>query len=255
MFAQPEPTPAEFDVEAVLAGMMDDAMSASIQQEYPVVLQNDSWSQTAQAGDWAGLIFNGPSQSYLEHCVVEFAQTGVQIVNAVDGEMTVRNSVIQANWLGILCSGTRADIIGTTVVGHKISPDAPNLPGTGINPSGTGMYCIFSAQPVVSYSTFGNNELNGVGILDTSRPTFGEIGDPDSPGRNKFRRPLGQNFMFNGTTLTIYAQQNFWELLPGETVEDVIFDDTDAPSRGPIIWGPVGEDLTDIDPDQWRVYR
>jgi len=255
MFAQPEPTPGEYNVEAVLADMMQEAMASSIQQEYPVVLQNDSWSQTAQAGDWAGLIFNGPSQSSLNHCVVEFAQTGVQILNAVQGEMTVRNSIIQANWLGILCSGTRADITGTTVVGSEISPDATNLPGTGINPSGTGMYCIFSAQPVVSFSTFGNNELNGVGILDTSQPSFGRIGDADSPGRNKFRRPLGQNFMFNGTTLTIYAQQNFWELLPGETVEDVIYDDTDDPSRGPIIWGPVGEDLTDIDAGQWRVYR
>jgi len=255
VFETPASKAGEFDAEAVLAQMMEDALTSAVLQERPVYLQNDSWSQIPEPGDWAGLIFTDPSQSILRNCVVEFAQTGVQISNALQGAMTVSDSRIRGNWLGILCSNTRANIVGAVVNDNVISVDAVPLPGTGINPSGTGLMCILSAQPIVSYSTFQSNELNGVGILDTSRPNFGETGNTSSPGRNNFRRPLGQNFMFNGTALTIYAQFNFWDLLPGQTPEDVIYDDTDDPSRGPIIWGPEGADLTGVDSGAWKEYR
>jgi hypothetical protein len=227
----------------------------AVQQERDVLLQNDSWSQVPQAGNWPGLFFRSPSRAVLENAVVEFAQEGIRISNAVEGAVEIRRCRIHTNWVGILCSGSRATITQSEIVNQEVSADAPPLPGSGINPSGSGLVCVFSAQPVVSYSTFSGNPINSVGILDTSRPSFGEVGDPVSPGRNAFRQPRGQNFMFNGTSLTIYAQQNFWDLLPGETVEDTIHDDTDNPQLGPIIWGPVGEDLTGIRDAAWGIYR
>jgi hypothetical protein len=227
----------------------------AIQQERDVLLQNDSWSQVPAAGDWAGLIFRSPFGAVLENAVVEFAQEGIRIANAADGTVEIRGCRVRSNWLGILCAGSRATIEATEIVNQEVSLDASSLPGTGINPSGSGMVCIQSAQPVVSYSTFSGNPINSVGILDTSRPSFGETGNASSPGRNAFRQPRGQNYMFNGTALTIYAQHNIWELLPGETVEDVIYDDTDNPQRGPIIWGPEGEDFTGVAADGWRRYE
>jgi hypothetical protein len=230
-------------------------MALAVQQERDVLLQNDSWSQIPAAGDWPGLIFRSPSRAVLENAVVEFAQEGIRITNAPEGSVEIRGCRIRSNWLGILIAGSRARIESTEIVNQVISADASPLPGTGINPSGSGMVCIQSAQPIVAYSTFSGNPINSVGILDVSRPNFGETGNASSPGRNAFRQPRGQNYMFNGTALTIYAQLNFWELLPGETVEDVIYDDTDDPQRGPIIWGPQGEDFTGVAPDAWRGYE
>jgi len=242
------------EAEIALARMMAAAIEARIQQERDVYLQNDSWMQSPQPGDWAGLIFNAPSQSYMENAVVEFAQRGIQAVGDANGALAIRDSVIRSNWLGILCSNSFARIEGATIYGQMIDPDAPPLTG-GINPSGTGLMCIGTSEPVVSYSVFSNNEINSVGILGFARPSFGRISIANSPGRNGFRLPRLQNYMFNGTTQAIYAQMNEFELAAGETIEDTLYDDTDDPALGPIIYEPQLGVTTGVPSGIWGVYR
>jgi hypothetical protein len=48
---------------------------------------------------------------------------------------------------------------------------------------------------------------------------------------------------------------NVFALLPGEHVEDTLYDDTDDPSLGQIIWAPVGEPLTGVGGTSWQAYR
>jgi hypothetical protein len=243
------------DPAVILAEMMADAIEARIQVEYDVYLKNDSWEQVPQPGDWAGLIFNSPTQSFMENAVLEFARRGIQITGAAEGAVELRDTVVRSSWVGILCNNTRATIVGANVYGQVIDADAVPLPG-GINPSGTGLMCIGLSQPVISFSTFSNNEINDVGILSSARPSFGEIDSSNSPGRNRFKLPRGQNYMFNGTPNDIYAQMNIWELLPGETVEDTIYDDTDDPALGMIIWEPRLTGIrTGVDSGDWDRYR
>jgi hypothetical protein len=242
------------DPALILAEMMADAVEARIQAEYDVYLKSDSWEQVPQPGDWAGLILDSPSRTFMENAVVEFAQRGIQIAGAEEGTVELRDIVVRANWLGILCNNTRATIVGANVYGQVIDAEAVPLPG-GINPSGTGLMCIGLSQPVVSFSTLSNNEINGVGILSSAQPSFGEIDSSNSPGRNHFKPPRGQNYMFNGTPNDIYAQMSIWELLPGETVEDTIYDDTDDPALGMIIWEPRLTGIrTGVDSREWSAY-
>jgi len=234
--------------------ILEAAIEARIQQERAVYLQNDSWMQTAQPGDWAGLIFNAPNRSMVENAVVEFAQRAIQISGAADGAVELRDCAVRSNWLGVLCSNSYATIVGTHISGNVIDAQAAPLPG-GINPSGSGLICIGTSRPVVSFSTFADNEINSIGILGFARPSLGEISGINSPGRNEYRLPRGQNHIFNGTTQTIYAQLCTFERQAGESVEDTIFDDTDDPALGPIIWEPLLGTSTGVEGEGWASYR
>jgi len=220
-----------------------------------VYLFNDSWQRQPSSGDWAGIILESAGLGTMENCIVEYARSGVEVVNAAVGTVDLRASAIRANWIGVLCRDGFATVNGCTFAGQVISPDAPPLPGSGANATGSGLVCILGARPLVGNCIFGGNEGNDVGILDGALPDLGRIGNPASPGRNRFLQPREGYAIFNGTVNTIYAQMNIFDLLPGEGVEDTLYDDTDDASRGPVIWAPVGADLTGVGTAVWETYR
>jgi hypothetical protein len=224
-------------------------------EEHEVYLLNDSWQQIARAGDWAGILVSDPSECTIRHAVVEFGRTGIEIADSAVGVAEIADCTVRTNWIGILCQSTFATVTGCTIMDQVLSGDAEPLPGSGDNASGSGIVCILSAQPVISHCTFRENQMNDVGILSGGLPDLGRIGNRASPGRNTFLRPRGMHAIFNATANTIYGQMNVFTLLPGESVEDTLFDDTDDPSLGPIIWAPVGEPLTGVGGTSWQAYR
>jgi TonB family protein len=182
-----------------------------------------SQSKKPQMNDWYGItIKNFYDQSILQNCIVEFAYKGITCYGSAPiisgGEIRFNHNS------GISCEVKAAPIISNLM-----------LMGNGF----AGINCELASNPIISHCTISDNNY-GVIIFSRSAPDLGTV--PLDGKTSKGENRISNNFdydVYNHSNNSIYAQNNAWLSVNPRQIPAVIYDNSDNPAYGEVIYLPV----------------
>ena len=161
---------------------------------------------------------------------------------------------------GCNISENRYGITGTGPMNMKIKDNVltNNLHETNPMAGGSGLNMTYVTNCEISGNTI-DGHLWGITLVSVSAANCGEVDNPECPGNNVFRNNGNGGVLYdlyNNSTATVYAQNNIWNVSEqtAEQIATVIFDKSDNPSLGEVIYMPAGtptsSTLTALDPSK-----
>jgi hypothetical protein len=150
-------------------------------------------------GSWTGLQWNGGG-GRLSSAIIELAQNGVNLTNA-----------------------------SPTIVDCTITGSASD-----------GLVCGGSSSPIVSRTRIVDNGRHGVYVTGSACPNLGNLSNASTAddGRNTLSGN-GSYDLYNDTTNVLRAQRNQWASADEVAIRARIFDYSDLPTRGMVLFSPI----------------
>ncbi|MGE5531438.1 MAG: right-handed parallel beta-helix repeat-containing protein, partial [Bacteroidota bacterium] len=151
------------------------------------------------SGSWTGLQWNGGG-GRLSSAIIELGQAGVNLMNA--SPTIVDCSLSQSEQDGLVCAG--------------------------------------SSSPIVSRTRIVGNGRHGVYVTGTARPNLGDLSTASTAddGRNTLSGN-GSYDLYNDTPNALRAQRNQWGSTEELAIRARIFDQSDLPTRGAVLFTPL----------------
>ncbi|NOX38344.1 MAG: TonB family protein [Calditrichaeota bacterium] len=182
-----------------------------------------SESSNPQMKDWYGIVFkNLREPSILEYCLVEYGYKGITCYGS---SPRIDNCEVRFNYyIGISVEVRAKPIIRNTLV-----------LGNGF----AGINCELAAAPLIERSVI-NQNTNGIIIFDRSQPDLGVY--PEEEGKSIGENRIFNNFeydVYNHSSNDIYAQNNIWNTENPEELDEHIYDRSDHPAYGEVIYTPI----------------
>jgi TonB family protein len=199
--------------------IVDGTLAAIGTSRYPVVFTGGG--TTAEIGDWYGITLRS-SSSVMDHCVVQYAEDGITVVNA---SPTIRNSRITSN----LNNGITCVTGASPLLAHNIIAGNANA----------GVVAQYASEPVLYRNVVSLNSY-GVLVFDVSEPVLGDSRAPDTThrGYNEITDNVEYN-LYNHAEVAISAQNNFWRDVRVDAVARTIFDADDDDTYGAVSLYPL----------------
>ena len=153
------------------------------------------------------------------------------------------NAIIEGNYIhdnsfGIVCAGAdiNAIIKNNRIENNTLNPN-PLQGGSGIN-----INYSSTNMPVIAGNIIRGN-LWGITIQGNAQPNLGNLSNEDSTddGKNVFINNAHNDTIFhlyNNTAGSIFAQNNYWGSSNSDSIAMTIFDHTDFPNLGEVIFEP-----------------
>jgi hypothetical protein len=150
-------------------------------------------------GSWTGLQWNGGG-GRLASVIIELGRNGVNLTNA--SPTIVDCSLSQSEQDGLVCAG--------------------------------------SSSPIVSRTRIVDNGRHGVYVTGSARPNLGDLSTASTAddGRNTLSGNGGYD-LYNDTPNALRAQRNQWGSTDEVAVRARIFDYSDLPTRGAVLFAPL----------------
>lgn len=205
---------AELIVEGVL-------LARGSGQQSPIIFTSEA--QNAQMNDWYGIVIKNLSEkSVLRNCIVEFAYKGITCYGS---SPRISECEIRFNHnSGISCEVRARPVIEKSVI-----------MGNGF----AGINCELAADPIISECIITQNTY-GVISFSQSNPDLGHI--PAQEGQSVGKNRIFNNFeydVYNHSSATLFAQNNFWNTNVPEEIQSTIYDKTNNPAYGPVVFKPI----------------
>jgi len=153
---------------------MDGTLRAVGIPEKPIRFTSDA--PEPEHSDWVGITF-GPSSenSIMDHCIVEFARTGVGVNQA---NITLSNSIVRwSQGANVFLDGSSATITRNRIygAGHDgigMAYSSPTITYNTLSDNGFGITLISTSNPIIRYNVITNSRATGIIVKALSSPVI-----------------------------------------------------------------------------------
>lgn len=228
-----------------------------------LTIKNNWFFENGQEAGLHPQINLGPANSSDTIVITGNTIIGINVATNRSGGIAIANLLGSTNLTNFLIAGNtiRLNSYGVNVTGpymkgyiksnrlesNKVNPNA-NAGGSGINFfSSNGLQTIVVARNIIRDNLWGVTIQSGTTIKNGPKPSLGRIGSADTANvglnqiYNNFNNGVsGQIWdLYNNTTDTIYAENNYWGTTNLTEIEDHIFHKVDSSLHGVVFFLPI----------------